>query len=578
MVRESLFGLPSTHQEDRHGNRPADPLDEQCAGDSPDHPILEEPRFRISQLAGQGLVRTRDRRPDELFGRLLRRLARRMWEHPFEPDDEPSAPLLRALQDHAGDLRTGGRRHRKLGEYDGEIPATVDPDRGLDSAALDDRDRGAIRAIDQPEARQSQRLDDVMGRHGGGEAGARKAGEDDRAGHEDRFPFIHPLRRHTELIGRERSAYLGRFIGVPFGRRGGPWQQADNPQVLSAVRPAVGLPFGDIVHSEEIPWSALSGRLLAVDGNNAVYQFLATIRQRDGQPFSDPQGHITSHLIGVLYRTTSLLAQGVRPAWVFDGKPPDLKAGTLGARFRAKERAEAEWKAAVERQDWETARTKAAATSRFTRPMAAEAIELLTALGVPTVQAPSEGEAQAARMASDGRVWAAGSEDYDSLLFGAPRLVRGLAARPRGGNQPAAHLIDRDKLLATLGISGEELILLGLVVGTDFNDGAKGYGPKKGLKLVQRHLGWNETLKAADLDPAEVEPAAAIFRSPQVTPVTDLAFRPIDEAAVERILIEGRGFSEARVHAALQRAVRSPPVRVTPDGRTQSQLDRFGGA
>ncbi|HUI38414.1 MAG TPA: flap structure-specific endonuclease, partial [Thermoplasmata archaeon] len=135
----------------------------------------------------------------------------------------------------------------------------------------------------------------------------------------------------------------------------------------------MGLPFHDIVTSEELPWESLAGRQLAVDGNNAIYQFLATIRQRDGQPFSDPEGHVTSHLMGVLYRTTSLLAEGVRPIWIFDGKPPDLKAGTLRARFLAKERAEAEWKEALEKGDLETARRKAAATSRFTRPMASEA-------------------------------------------------------------------------------------------------------------------------------------------------------------------------------------------------------------
>lgn len=339
----------------------------------------------------------------------------------------------------------------------------------------------------------------------------------------------------------------------------------------------VGLPFGDIVHPREIPWSTLAGRLLAVDGNNAVYQFLATIRQHDGQPFSDPNGHVTSHLIGVLYRTTSLLGQGIRPIWVFDGKPPDLKAGTLSARFRAKERAETQWKEAVERQDWETAKRKAAATSRFTRPMAAEAMELLGALGVPTVQAPSEGEAQAARMASDGSVWAAASEDYDGLLFGAPRLVRGLAARARSGNDPAAQLLERDAVLADLGISSEELLLLGLIVGTDFNDGARGFGPKKGLQLVRKHLGWAATLDAAKLEAADVEAAAAIFRTPEVAESGPISFQPIDRDAVDRILVDGRGFSADRVHAALQRAERAPAVLAPSDGRRQSRLDGFGG-
>ena len=217
----------------------------------------------------------------------------------------------------------------------------------------------------------------------------------------------------------------------------------------------MGLPFRDIVRPEELPWEQLGGRRLAVDGYNAIYQFLATIRQRDGQPFSDAQGRATSHLMGVFYRTTSLLAEGVLPAWVFDGKPPDLKAGTLRVRFEAKERAEEQWKVALEAGDLETARRKAAQTSRLTRPMVEEAKGLLAALGVPAIQAPSEGEAQAAAMAAAGQVWAAASEDYDSLLFGAPRLVRGLAARARGGSAPAAQVIDRSAMLETLGISGE---------------------------------------------------------------------------------------------------------------------------
>ncbi len=194
----------------------------------------------------------------------------------------------------------------------------------------------------------------------------------------------------------------------------------------------VGLPLRDLVEAQELPWEALAGRTLAVDGYNAVYQFLATIRQRDGQLFTDARGRVTSHLMGSFYRTTSLLGEGVLPVWVFDGKPPDRKAGTIRQRVAAKERAEAQYQEALAAGDLETARRKAAQTSRLTRPMVEEIVALLAALGVPTVQAPSEGEAQAAVMAARGVVWGSASEDYDSLLFGAPRLVRGLAARSRG--------------------------------------------------------------------------------------------------------------------------------------------------
>src|SRR5271170_675417 len=221
------------------------------------------------------------------------------------------------------------------------------------------------------------------------------------------------------------------LLFMPVGARAGT-SAAIRPSTRVRSLAAVGLPLRDLVEAQELPWDALAGRTLAVDGYNAIYQFLATIRQRDGQLFTDPQGRVTSHLMGVFYRTTSLLGEGVLPVWVFDGKPPDRKAGTIRQRVAAKERAEAQYQQALAEGDLETARRKAAQTSRLTRPMVEEITTLLTTLGVPTVQAPSEGEAQAAVMAARGLVWAAASEDYDSLLFGTPRLVRGLAARNRG--------------------------------------------------------------------------------------------------------------------------------------------------
>ena len=342
----------------------------------------------------------------------------------------------------------------------------------------------------------------------------------------------------------------------------------------------MGLPLRDLVSAQELPWEALAGRTLAVDGYNAVYQFLATIRQRDGQLFTDANGHVTSHLMGVFYRTTALLQEGVLPVWVFDGRPPERKAGTIRARIAAKERAEGEWQAALAAGDLETARRKAAQTSRLTREMVEELKQLLTALGVPALQAPGEGEAQAAVMAASGAVWGSASEDYDSLLFGAPRLVRGLAARSRGGSSPGAQLIVRDELLSTLGISGEELILLGIIIGTDFNEGVRGYGPKKALKVVQEHLGFDATVAKVGLDPAEAVEVAEIFRHPTSETLPAPSFGPVNETALERLLVDGHGFSEARVRAAVARARQRPRRATTPvEARGhQTLLETFGGA
>ncbi len=342
----------------------------------------------------------------------------------------------------------------------------------------------------------------------------------------------------------------------------------------------MGLPLKDIVAAQELPWDALSGRTLAVDGYNAVYQFLATIRQQDGQLFTDAEGRVTSHLMGVFYRTTSLLKEGVLPLWVFDGKPPERKAGTIRQRIVAKEKAEAQWQEALAVGDLETARRKAAQTSRLTRPMVDELFELLSALGVPTVQAPGEGEAQAASMAARGTTWGVASEDYDSLLFGAPKLVRGLAARGHRGATPGAQLIDRADLLTTLGIDGDELILIGIIVGTDFNDGAAGYGPKKALKLVQQHLGFDATLKKAGLDPLEGKAVADIFRHPNAIDVPPPSFGPVDEEKVRHLLVDEHGFSQERVMNAVARARQRPRTGTTPTETRghQTLLETFGGA
>ena len=341
----------------------------------------------------------------------------------------------------------------------------------------------------------------------------------------------------------------------------------------------MGLPLKDIVTPQELPWEALAGKTLAVDGFNAAYQFLATIRQKDGQLFCDAEGRVTSHLMGVLYRTTALLRDGVLPIWVFDGKPPERKAGTIRQRILLKEKAESAYQEALAAGDLETARRKAAQTSRLTRPMVAELVDLLRALGVPALEAPSEGEAQAAVMAARGTVWAAASEDYDSLLFGAPRLVRGLAARSSGGRNPVAQLIDREAMLSSLGIDAEELIVLGVLVGTDFNDGARGYGPKKALKLVRQHLGFDATVRAAGIEPDEAKEVAEIFRHPNAAETEPPAFGPVDETAVHRLLVEGHGFSEERVDAAIARARQRPRKGATPaETRShQTLLETFGG-
>src|SRR5919109_287071 len=249
----------------------------------------------------------------------------------------------------------------------------------------------------------------------------------------------------------------------------------------------MGVLLTPIIVKQNLTLDDLRGKRLAVDTNGELYQFLALIRLRDGSPLRDSKGRITSHLSGLFYRTTRLIADyGLELVFVFDGRPPALKFAEIARRRAIKERYDAEHAAAVEAGDLATAYSKATMTSRLTREMADEARELLRLMGLPVIQAPTEGEAQASYMAAKSSVWAAASKDYDCLLFGAPLLLRFLTISgkeflPSKGAFRAItpELIDSQALLDHYHITREQLIDLAILIGTDFNDGVKGVGPKK---------------------------------------------------------------------------------------------------
>jgi flap endonuclease-1 len=324
----------------------------------------------------------------------------------------------------------------------------------------------------------------------------------------------------------------------------------------------MGVLLTPIVVKETLTLDALRGRLLAVDGQAELYQFLALIRLRDGTPLRDSKGRITSHLAGLFYRTTRLIADyGVKLAFVFDGTPPPRKAAEIERRRSIRQRYEAEHAEALRAGDLARAYSKATMTSRLTREMVGEARELLRLLGIPTVQAPSEAEAQAAHMAAAGAVWAAGSKDYDSLLFGATRLVRFLTISGKeflpsqGTFRPLVpELVELDRMLTTLRVNRAQLIDLAILVGTDFNHGVKGIGPKKALKLVQEYERIERMPEAIQRALDDVEGVRQIYMNPPATDTYEIAFGEPDFASVVEFLCTDREFSKDRVTAALERA------------------------
>ncbi|MDD5111989.1 MAG: flap endonuclease-1 [Candidatus Altiarchaeota archaeon] len=321
----------------------------------------------------------------------------------------------------------------------------------------------------------------------------------------------------------------------------------------------MGVNLKDIVSHQPIEFERLRGKTIAIDALNTLYQFLSSIRQPDGTPLMNSKGEVTSHLTGLLYRTSNLYNLGIRPIYVFDGKPPELKVRELERRAQLKRESREEWEKAKLEGRTEDALKHAKRTSRLTGAMLEDAKTLLGFMGVPYLQAPSEGEAQCVRLCQKNDAWAVGSQDYDALLFGAPRLVKGLTM----SGKMELSLVELDKNLEALGINRNQLIDIALLVGTDFNDGINGIGPKKGLKAVKEGK-VNELAAGIDMDELR-----RIFLEPDVTDDYEVNWGMADENRMVEFLSGRHDFSRTRVSSAARELVERQK------SFTQKTLDRW---
>ena len=307
----------------------------------------------------------------------------------------------------------------------------------------------------------------------------------------------------------------------------------------------------------------LGGKSMAIDAYNALYQFLAIIRQPDGTPLKDSSGRVTSHLSGLLYRTSNLVEMGIKPIYVFDGIPPALKEVEIKRRVRVKEEAAVRYERALKEGKIEEARMYAQATSRLKDYMAEDSKKLLNLMGIPWIQAPSEGEAQAAHLAKRGDADYCASQDYDSLLFGAPKLVRNVTISGRR-KLPSKNvtievmpeIVEMERVLKECEITYEQLVDVGILIGTDFNpDGIEGLGPKTALKMIKEHGTLENALphlRNAEL-PAEPQRIREIFLNPEITDSYRIEWKEPDLEGVVNFICRERDFSEDRVRKAIEK-------------------------
>jgi flap endonuclease-1 len=310
----------------------------------------------------------------------------------------------------------------------------------------------------------------------------------------------------------------------------------------------MGVPFKDLVVREPITIEQLVGKKLAIDAYNVLFQFISAIRQYDGTPLKDKSGNVTSHLNGLFYRTLKLMQAGAKPCFVFDGTAPELKAATQAARSKIRLEAAQKHKSAVEVGDHEAAKKYAKQTGHITREMVAEAKELISAMGLPVVQALGDAEAQAAYMARKGKVWAIVSQDYDSVIFGSPRSIRNLTVsqKKKGSQLVVPEMINLTKTLNALKIDLPKLVDAAILMGTDYNQGIKGIGPKTAIKIVQE-----DKFSEYESQIPRLSAVRTIFLKPATTDNYDLEWKPINLEKLREILCVRHDFSEDRLNKAL---------------------------
>jgi len=328
----------------------------------------------------------------------------------------------------------------------------------------------------------------------------------------------------------------------------------------------MGLDLKLLVEPYPIAISELSDKVVAVDAYNAIYQFLATIRGPTGELLTNANGDVTSHLSGLFYRNINLLADNIKLIYIFDGKPNPLKLKELERRRQIKQEASEKYHEAIAEGRFEDARKYSQATSVLTAKMVEESKKILTLLGIPCVQATSEGEATAACITKQGTAFTCASQDYDSILFGASKLTRNLtiSGKRKIPNKKIyidvdPEIIEHQRVLDQTKLTHEQLVDVGILIGTDYNpEGFSGIGPKTALKLI-REYGKLENIEKirhllSDIPYQEIRD---IFLNPEIPKVDDIQFNEANYANIVDFLCIEKSFSTDRVNGAIEKLNKS---------------------
>ena len=328
----------------------------------------------------------------------------------------------------------------------------------------------------------------------------------------------------------------------------------------------MGLDLKPLLIRDKTQLESFSNKIVAIDAYNAIYQFLAIIRGPEGLHLTDTQGRVTSHITGLFYRNINFLSLGIKPVYVFDGKPPSLKSAEIEHRKQIKKDATIKYERAVSEGNMDDARKFAQQTTSMKDGMVQDSKYLLELFGIPYIQAPSEGEATAALLTTTGHADVAASQDFDSILFGARKLVRNFtnSGRRKLPNRNTyieiePEIIDYRKNLEALGITREQLIDVGILIGTDFNpDGFERVGPKTAIKMIREYGKLEDVTQIQEqLEMIDYNAIRKIFLEPEVARVDKIEFGEVRYDDIINYLSNERSFSRDRVNSSLNRLKKS---------------------
>ncbi|CAL7938634.1 unnamed protein product [Xylocopa violacea] len=316
------------------------------------------------------------------------------------------------------------------------------------------------------------------------------------------------------------------------------------------------------------------GRKIAIDASMCLYQFLIAVRS-EGAQLTSADGETTSHLMGIFYRTIRLVEQGIKPVYVFDGKPPNLKGDELAKRAEKRDEAQKLLQAAEEAGNIEDVHKFNRRLVKVTKEHADEAKQLLKLMGIPYIDAPCEAEAQCAALVKAGKVFATATEDMDALTFGCNVLLRRLTFSE--ARKMPVQEFHHDKVLEGLELNQSEFIDLCILLGCDYTNSIKGVGPKKAMEFIKTYRSLEKIVENIDNKKFTIpedwnyKQARSLFVEPEVTdPDTiDLKWLEPDEEGLVKFLCSDKQFNEERVRSGAKK------LHKARNTSTQGRLDTF---